>query len=98
MNSVLRREFVGDRIELFLDGEGANESGTQFPAGQAQSDNSGGLPDLLYRLEGRSGRSAKVGSHLLPAHCPLEVMVSLVPDSLTLPEPVINRRDVGGVS
>ncbi len=40
VNLVLRRqlESVGDRIDLFQDGEGANKSGTEFPARQAQSD------------------------------------------------------------
>lgn len=34
MNSVVRRELVGDRIDLFDDGEGANISGTELLAGQ----------------------------------------------------------------
>lgn len=85
MNSVLRREleFVGDGIDLFLDGEGADESGTKFPAGQAQSDVLGGQPDLLSCLEGRSGRSAKVGCRHLPAHRPLEV-IGISPQTLSL--------------
>jgi len=40
VNAILRSELqvIGDRVELPDDGEGANESRTQLPTGQAHLD------------------------------------------------------------
>lgn len=78
--------------------EGADKSGTQFLAGQVQSDVASGQPDLLSWLVGGSRCATQIGCRLLPVHCPLEVMVCLIPDSLTLPEPIVNGGNVGGFS
>ncbi len=63
----------GDIIYLPLDGEGTYEVGTQFPAGQVETQILGREPDLISWAIDGGMRPAGVWEVLVSPHCLLEV-------------------------
>lgn len=78
----------GRQLHLSLGGEWAYVSWTQLVTRQPKVDVPGEEPDLLPKLVCLG--SSDVDLALVPSNCLLQMDVSWVPDTLTLPKPVVN--------